>query len=241
MSDFWSEREILVSITTLFGDWKNKVKEINSLGLKRVALFLTGLEFRNINKKEIFSEIEKSGIEEIPFVHIINKTTPEDLKYLIKRFNTKAFNIHSEDKYPLKYDLSKYKNMIYIENIFRYPPKESELKNFAGTCIDISHLEIARNRYPKVYEKTIPVINKFVCGCNHVASYKEKSIEDVRYIKKYPERSSHYYTNLPQFDYLLKYPSKYFSRLIALELENPIPDQLKAKEYIYNLLKNKTK
>lgn len=237
MSNFWDKREILVSITTIGGNWKEKIEEIKNLKIERVALFLTGLECKNIDKKELFSLLEKTSIKEIPFVHIINKTLPEDIKYLVKKYKTEAFNIHSEKQYPLKYDLTKYKDKIYIENIFRHVLNEEEIKNYAGTCIDISHLEIAKNRFPKIYGKTIEVINKFKCGCNHISSYKEKAIEEVRFIQK----SSHFFTKLFQFDYLLDYPNEYFSNLLALELENPISEQLKAKEYIISLLKDKTK
>ncbi|MFC1625248.1 hypothetical protein ACFL15_02655 [Patescibacteria group bacterium] len=235
MVNFWKDREILVSITTLGGNWEEKVDEIKNLGLEKVALFLTGLEYRNINKKDLFKKIEDTKVKEIPFVHITNFTKPEDLDYLINRFKTKAFNIHSEDKYPLKHDLSRYKHMIYIENVFRYTPKEQEIKNFAGTCIDLTHLEISKKRYPKIYEKTIDVLDKFNCGCNHISSYKKVSVEDARYIKK----SSHFFTKLSQFNYLKSYPARYFSKIIALELENSIKDQLKAKEYIKKLLKDK--
>ena len=236
MQDFWEKREILVSITTLGNGWKDKIQEIKKLKLEKVALFLTGLEYRNIDKKEVFTLLENTSIKEIPFVHLMNKNTPEDIKYLEKKFKSKVFNIHSEKKYPLKYDLSPFKKSIYIENIFRYVPDIKEIKQFAGVCIDISHLEIAKHNYPKIYEKTIEVLNQTQCGCNHISAYKKNGIEDARYIKK----SSHFFTNLSQFDYLLNYPEKYFSNLIALELENSISDQLKAKEYIYNLLKNKT-
>ncbi|MBU0998391.1 hypothetical protein KJ570_02590 [Patescibacteria group bacterium] len=235
MQNFWDKREILVSITTIGNGWKEKIKEIKKLKLEKVALFLTGLEYRNINKKELFSLLDDTSIKEIPFVHLMNKNTPEDIKYLSKRFKTKVFNIHSEKQYSLKYNLSQFKKSIYIENIFRYVPDIKEIEQFAGVCIDISHLEIAKYRYPKIYEKTIKALDQVKCGCNHISSYKENAIEDARYIKK----SSHFFTNLSQFDYLLGYPKKYFSNLIALELENPISEQLKARKYIINLLKNK--
>jgi len=236
MPNFWNKREILVSITTIGNEWKEKIKEIKKLKLEKVALFLTGLEYRNIDKKELFSLLENTSIKKIPFVHLMNKNTPEDIKYLSKRFKAKVFNIHSEKQYPLKYDLSEFKKSIYIENIFRYVPDIKEIKQFAGACIDLSHLEIAKYKHTKIYEKTIKVLDQVKCGCNHISSYKEDAIEDARFIKK----SSHFYTKLSQFDYLLGYPKKYFSNLIALELENPISEQLKAKEYIFNLLKNKS-
>jgi len=236
MQKFWDKREILVSITTIGNGWKEKIKEIKELKLERVALFLTGLEYRNIDKKELFSLLEDTSIKKIPFVHLMNKNTPEDIKYLSKRFKSKVFNIHSEKQFPLKYDLSQFKKSIYIENIFRYIPDIKEIKQFAGVCIDLSHLEIAKYKHTKIYEKTIKVLDQVKCGCNHISAYKENAIEKADRIKE----SSHYFTDLSQFDYLLSYPKSYFSKILALELENDIKDQIKAKEYIFNLLKNKS-
>lgn len=235
MSKFWEKRKIYVSITTITDGWKEKIFDIDRLRIKKVALFLTGITFNKIPKDYFFKLIEKTCIKEIPFAHINSETSPQDIEYLKKRFNTKVFNFHSESEYKLKHNLSEYKKEIYLETLFSYPLNETELKNYAGICIDISHMEIARKQNPKVFEKNSELIKKYRCGCNHISAYKEKAIEKTSRIKE----SSHYFTDLSQFDYLLNYPDNYFSNILALELENDIYDQLKAKEYITKLLKNK--
>lgn len=235
MSNFWDKREFLVTVTTISDGWRKKIEDINRLGLNKVALFITGLEYNKISKEEFFKLIENSCIEEIPFVHIYSKTTPGDIEYLKKKFKTKIFNIHSEIEFPQKYDLTKYKKEIFLETLYKYPLTEKELDKYAGICIDISHMEIAKKNHPEVYEENSRLIEKYGCGCNHISAYKENAIEEASQIKE----SSHYFTDLSQFDYLLNYPSNYFSNTMALELENDIEDQLKAKEYITDLLKNK--
>ncbi len=235
MPNFWEKREIFVTITTISDGWKKKIHDINKLGIEKVALFVTGLDYNKIPKKQFFELIEKSCIKEIPFIHIYSNTSPDDIEYYKKKFKTTVFNIHSEREFPQKYDLSRYKKEIYLETLVKNPLKRIEIEKYAGICIDISHMEIAKRSYPKVYEKNTEIIKKFKCGCNHISAYRENAIEKASRIKE----SSHYFTDLSQFDYLLNYPKNYFSNFLALELENDIEDQLKAKKYIINLLKNK--
>lgn len=65
-----------------------------------------------------------------------------ELDYLVKTYNTKAFNIHPLSEFSLKYNLDKYSNCIYIENTYaKY--NEQEIKKFAGTCNE-SHSSFSR-------------------------------------------------------------------------------------------------
>jgi len=235
MSNFWTNREILVTITTVSDGWKQKIEDINRLGIERAALFLTGIDLNKIDKNHLFNLIEKTCIKEIPFSHIYENTTPQDIEYLKQKYNTKIFNFHSESEFKLKYDLSKYKKEIYLETLFLYPLNDEELQQYAGICIDISHMEIARRKNPEVFKINSELIKKYLCGCNHISAYREDAIEKAGRIKD----SSHYFTNLSQFNYLLSYPNYYFSNTLALELENPIEEQLEAKKYIFNLLKDR--
>ena len=235
MSDFWDKKEMFVTITTISDGWKKKISDINKLGIERVALFVTGLDYNKIPKEPFFELIENSCIKEIPFIHIYENTSPEDIEYYKKRYKTSVFNIHTESQFPQRYDLSKYKKEIYLETLYWQSLNENELEKYAGVCIDISHMENTKRKNPEVFKRNTEIINKFKCGCNHISAYREDAIEEASSIKK----SSHYFTDLSQFDYLLNYPNSYFSNFLALELENDIEDQSKAKEYITNLLKNK--
>ena len=51
------------------------------------------------------------------------------------------------------------------------------------------------------------------------------------------KRDLHFVNNLKEFDYLKELPRKIFSKVIALELENSIKEQLKFKDYIVKLMK----
>ena len=60
---------ILPTITTTWGsNWRVKIKEINEIGLKEIALFPTCLPKEK--RKELYRLLEDSNIESIPLVHI---------------------------------------------------------------------------------------------------------------------------------------------------------------------------
>ena len=132
------------------------------------------------------------------------------------------------------YNLDKYKNIIYIENSALLLDEE-EIKNFAGVCLDMTHLENRRLLEEELYKKDIEIIEKYPCGCNHIPAVKKSPFKRKNKLKY----DSHYLKDLTEMDYLKKYPAKYFSSILAIELENTIEEQLKAKDYIIDLLKNK--
>lgn len=233
---FWKERKILPSITTINGSlWKDKIKEVKELKLREVFLFLTSVEEKE--RKQIYELLKKTNVKKIPLVHIREDMNLWELDYLVKEYGTEAFNIHNLREYPLLYDYSKYKNIIYIENTI-LPLKEEEIKEFAGICLDLSHLEGSRKMRKDVYENDIKIIEKYPIGCNHISGvekdFSSKKIHTPVYDK-------HFIDCFSELDYLKKYPKKYFSNLIAIELENEIREQLKAREYIINLLEERSK
>jgi len=136
----------------------------------------------------------------------------------------------------LLYDYSKYRDRIFIENIF-YFFDEKELDYFGGICLDFAHLENDRLLENKRFEATLKMIEKYPIGVNHISVIKKETHQNVS--KKITRYDSHNFENLSEFDYLKKYPKNYFSNLIALELENSIKEQLVAKEYIIDILSKK--
>jgi len=232
-SNFWKNRKIFPSVTTVTNsDWKKKVEEVRKLGLKEICLFPTCLDVNA--REELYNLLEKTEIEKIPLVHIKGDMKVEELDYLVENYKTEVFNIHSQQEYPMTYDLEKYKNIIYIENTFT-PLDEEEIKNFAGICLDLSHLERKRLLDQHLYKNNIEIIEKYPCGCNHISAIKKFPIKD----KDRLVYDSHYLEDLSELDYLKRYPVDYFSSIIAIELENTIEEQLKAKDYIIDLLENK--
>jgi len=232
-----SKEQFLPAITTLSAkfevggnSWQDKIKEIDELGLKKVAIFPTcmGPEQR----QELYGLLEKTGLKEIPFAHIRGDMPERELDYLINRFGAKVFNIHTEKQYPLYYDLSKYKEMIFVENA-GFPLDEQEIKNFAGICLDFSHLENDRISYPDRFKKQESLLKKYKIGCNHIAAIsKEKQLSEDGSVVFFDR---HIYSDLSELNYLKNYPKEFFSNFCAAELENSLKEQLKAIDYIYEI------
>lgn len=218
------------AITTTEGsDWRSKVKEIKELGLKKVAIFPTCLAKEQ--RKEMYGLLEKSGIGEIPFVHLRGDMEFWELNYLIKKYSAQAFNIHSARQHPVFFDYSKYRDILYLENTRSF--NERELRKFAGICLDFAHLENERRLNKEGFEKRIAVLEKYKIGCNHISSLPDRTHHDKEYGDIY---DVHNFKNFSEFDYLKNYPERYFSNFIAMELENSLKEQLKAIDYIIGLI-----
>ena len=219
--------KIYPTITTLV-DYNEKLKEVNTFKLEKVCVFFTGLNYKE--RKELLNKIKRTSIKEIPFAHIKNDMEEEELDFLIKNFKTQVFNIHTEKEYSLKYDYSKYKNLIYIENVYKAFDEE-EIKNWAGICLDISHLEndrLLRLKYVKKYRN----FKRNKVSCNHISAVKDYYHLNEKGIKRYDDHLSE---NLSEFDYLKNYDKQLFSNFCAMELNNSISFQLKAIDYVKKL------
>lgn len=235
--------KILLGLTTTRGsDWRQKIKEIKELGLKEVAIFLTTLE--PDERKEMYSLLENSGIESIPFVHLRGKektgTETWEIDLFVQKFGAKIFNVHSDDAgYEIIRQNPQYRHQIFVEN--SYPPellKEFTSEDFkknqvAGICLDISHLEYDRILFPEQFKKIAEMIKLFPIGCNHISGSRNGFWRRLR--KK--GISEHKIKNLSDFDYLKNYPKNYFSDCVVIEVENSFKEQLKFQEYIGKIIK----
>jgi hypothetical protein len=226
---------IFPTITTTNSRWKEKIKEADELGLTEIALFPTTLD--KDQRREMYSLLGHSKIKSIPFVHIRSDMDLEEIENFIKKYNTQIFNIHSAKSFPIPIELMKYASVIAIENTNNTYLDEEEIKKFGGVCIDFTHLENDRvtdlNRYYKNYE----IIVKSPIRCNHISAIKksfivEKTESKLRY-------DSHSFEELTEFDYLKKYSINLFTDFCALELENTLKDQLRAKEYILKIIRGR--
>lgn len=222
---------VLVSITTTHGsDWRNKFAEASALGITECALFPTTLFGEQ--RAEYFGLLEKSTIKSCPFVHLRTDMTADEIGYLAANFKTKVFNTHCRAEYPHANDWSKYAKQIYIENIYHdFDP--DEMKDWAGICLDVSHLENDRRQNPQRFQAILKSLDAYPIGCNHISGV----VETIRINSEGEQRfDTHHFDNLSDFDYLKKYPRKYFSDYCAIEVANTLKDQLKAKEHIENIL-----
>ncbi|MDD4830758.1 MAG: hypothetical protein PHI77_00415 [Candidatus Pacebacteria bacterium] len=228
-----SREHILPAITSISGSWRSKVEEIDELGIKKAALFPTCLN--SLQRQDLYNLLEKTKIEEIPFVHLRSDMSPQEIDFLIKRYKTKVFNIHSPIHRPLLFDLSSFRGLICIENTI-FSLSEKILKTFAGFCIDFSHLENDRILKPERYKEFCELISSTVVGCNHISAVRKEPFFDER--AQEDRIACHFLQDFSELDYLKNYPQEYFSKYIALELENDLKTQLEAKNYIFDLLKD---
>lgn len=227
--DLDSNMKIYPTITTLV-DFNEKINEVNTLGLKEVCVFFTGLNFEE--RKDLISKIKNSPIKEIPFAHIRTDMTIEELDFLIENYNTKKFNIHTEKEYPLVYDYSKYKDLIFIENVHHILDEE-EINKWAGICLDLSHLENERLMNNHIFNENMEIAKRNKIGCNHISGARG----EININEKGEERyDDHFARDFSDFDYLKKYEKNLFSNFCAMELNNSIEFQLKAIDYINKIM-----
>ena len=227
-------RKILPTITTIsHSTWQAKIKEINEMGLNEVAVFPTCLNAAA--RKKLYKLLEKSSVKSIPLVHLRSDMELEELDYFVKKYGTKTFNIHSQSESPIPRDYLKYKDIIFIENVFN-PLDEEELQNFGGICLDLAHLENDKLTEKEKFEHNFKILEKYPIGCNHISCMKKASCISEIGTTRYDD---HFFENFSNLDYLKNYPLKCFSSIVAIELENSIQEQLKVKKYIEKIISSK--
>lgn len=206
--------------------WKQQLKEINQLKIKEIALFPTTLKPNQ--RKKLYQELEKSKIKEIKLVHLRGEDfTKQELLYFQKRWKTKFFNCHEEYFDLLHKKFPQFRKNILLELDYdnqienKLPPKK-----MGGFCIDLAHLKVAKTNHSLEWSYVQKHLKDTKFQANHLNGYSQTKNEDL-----------HFITNLKQFDYLKELPKQVFGKVIALELENSIKDQLKFKEHIVKMLK----
>jgi len=233
-------KKILLGLTTISpdGEWKNKVKEIDELGLKEIALFPTCLNPEE--RKELYGLLEKTKLKRIPHVHIrLEDMEDWEFDYLIKKYKTLVFNAHSPKNlagFINRY--RKYKNDIYIENLAMDDNFEEAVKSCGGICLDLSHWEkhdfLEKH---KAYNNFSDLLDRYKIGVNHLSAIKP---ERTKYHDRFTGEDeycydSHWLNNLSEVDYVKKH-KKYLAEIISLELENPFKRQLEVKKYLEKIL-----
>ncbi len=225
--------EILPSITTInHNNWHSQAEEVKKFNLKKVALFLTGLNQEE--RFKCFNILAKIPNLIIPFVHIRSDMQKSELQYLKDNFDTQYFSTHPEAEFPIEYDYEELLANVLVENV-TVPISDHDLSTFSGLCLDLSHIETDRLTRPDEYLKTLGIIDSTKIIANHISGVSDKVELNQYGIERY---DVHTLVDLKQLDYLSKYPPKAFAPLVAIELRNPIDYQLKVKEYITNILNN---
>lgn len=217
---------ILPSVVTTNNFHTNQLKELGKLNLKEICVFLTCLSKKERSK--FYKYLECSSLKRIPFVHLRSDMEVKELDFFAKRFKTNLFNIHPLSLFPLENDLSKYKEMILIENS-DVVLAEKDLEKFAGICLDFTHLESDRRLNNGKYQKNIQMLKKFPCKFGHISAIRNILNLDEKTGKL--QYDFHRVNNFSELDYLERY-YQIFPPLVTLELENGLEEQLKIIDYL---------
>lgn len=236
-------RKILPTITSiglLGSTWRDKIKELTELELQEIALFVTGLS--KSERDECFNELRIAHRKHkftIPFCHTVSSMTEDEYKFLQNSFGTERFNLHAMKYYPLQHPLSdEIKSRIYIENSGdKGLLNHSDLEGFAGVCLDVSHLFDTKIMYPEIYPEMLKFLDGATIGVNHISAANpnpsKSSCGGIHCSKHVAEDTS-------QFDYLNNFPARYFSDYCAIELENPLKEQIVFKSKIESIITSQT-
>lgn len=232
--------KILLGLTTTKrSDWRAKIKEIDKLGLKEIALFPTCLGIKD--RRELYKLLEKTNLKEIPVVHLRHDFKKWEFAYLIKRFKTRFFNTHF-DKVNKSFlaESGGYLKKIYLENHVDFSNDFFPLLDiFAGLCLDVSHW-YDYNQMQKLenYKKFPEILKRYKIGFCHISAMGEKPFFEIENGKKVKYYNNHWLRDLSELDYVKKYV-KYLTRFCAIELENPLEEQLEAKKYLEKVIYRK--
>ena len=220
----WNKK-ILVGVTgSSDKDWQNKLKEVERFKIRKIGLFCEA--FSKLQRERIYQFLLKSKVKEIPFVHLKADMAREELVFLKNNFKTKFFSIHEEDFCILKKWQGFYKNLYLEMNYDNYMSNLVQVDKISGFCLDLSHFKAAQVKNTKEYQYVMKrkKIKRYF-RCNHLNGYSYEKNCDL-----------HTVSNLKEFSYLKTLPKFVFSDCIALELLNPIKEQIDFKRYLVNLL-----
>lgn len=202
----------------------SKIHELDKLKITKAALFVSCIGSRQ-NREKVYEELLKSKIKYIPLVHIRDEVDKDELIFLKKKFKTKCFNFHEVGFHYLEKWHGFYKNLYLELNTDGFVSKQVQIKKIGGFCIDVSHLMVAKTKNLTEYEYITKMKRRNIFTCNHVSGYSPTRVTDLHEPKK-----------LSDFDYLKEIPEFVFGKYIAIEINNPIKDQIEIKKYIIKLL-----
>lgn len=216
--------KILLSITGEKSfDWASKLKEINARKITEVAVFLE--RFDQKERDNLYRLLLKSTVQSVPFLHLRDDITAGEMEFFFNRYQTRHFNIH-EDHFKVLDRWKGYLKNLYLEMDYNSKiAKDVKVRRIGGFCVDLSHFKAAIERGAEEAYYVFTRKSKATIDCNHLSGYDPSEMKDVHFVK---DRNS--------FDYLVTLPKYVFGKIIALEIDNPIGEQIKFKEHISRLL-----
>ncbi len=218
------EKRILLGITGIEeNDWKDKLNDINKLGISEATLFLT--RFDQSQRKKNYRTLLDSTLKNIPLVHIRNDMEIEELVFLENKFKTKYFTIH-EKSFGFLNKWPGFQKKLYLEmDTNNYISQKVMVEKIGGFCVDLSHFKLAQTQWTKEFDYTYFRKEKANFGCNHLTGCCAEKNADLHTIK-----------SLKDFNYLKTLPKFLFGKVIGLEISNSISQQIKFKKYLVKLL-----
>ena len=231
------KKKLLLGLTTTSrSDWREKIEEIEKFNIKEIALFPTCLEIED--RKKMYSLLEGTGLNKIPFVHLRHDMESWELDHLKDRYGTEVFNVHSDSRgIDLINKNNKYRDIICVENHYgdldtqrNFTVDAFEKNNIAGACLDLAHLKNEELLYPDKYLQTKKVIDTYPIMCNHISAIAKEPYSLPGEMRN--DLDLHYLIDWNDLEYQKTFPNRYFSNIIALELENTFEEQLRVKSHI---------
>ncbi len=205
-------------------DWKNKLKEIEKFKISRVALFLEIFKSKR-QRQKIYQALLDSCVKEIPLVHIREDMDKSELEFLSKNFGSRYFTIH-ETSFRILDKWKGYHKQLFLEmNYDNFVPRIVDVRKIGGFCVDFSHFKTSEQKWSKDFEFVMSKRKSVRFACNHVNGYSYEKNRDIHTVK-----------NLKEFDYLKTLPKFLFGKVIAIETNNSISDQLKFKRYLTKII-----
>lgn len=206
------------------------IDDLSRLGITEIALFPTCLAAGE--RADLYAELERLPGLRVPHVHIRSDMDGAELAYLVERFGAEAFNIHPRASSHPFLDLpARFRAMSYVENV-EEPPEPDEFAGLGGLCPDFSHWANAVAFGRAAYERRMRELTATLAiGCCHLSALR-LGVPNAWH----GEYDHHEFASLADLDYLAAYAALMPARWASLELENPLEEQLAARDYLARLL-----
>jgi len=226
----YSEKNVVVSIAGLGAKHLlSQIREISRRKITHAALFLTQVD--KTERRLVYQALLESTIKKIPLVHLRNDMSLEEILLLEKNFHPAYYNIHENAfRYLHKWPGFKKKLLLELAGQAKRNPA-AQVEAIGGFCVDLAHYKMAevsqseQLRYLLAKKK-----NQKLFVFNHLNGYNPKNNKCLHRPRFHRD-----------FIYLEALPKFVFGRLISLEMENPIREQIKWRQHILKILKTKFK
>ncbi len=133
--------------------WQVKLKEIEKYRISNVALFLE--YFAETQRKRIYKALLNSSIKKIPLVHIRNDMDKEELKFLVKNFDSEYLTIHEDSFDVLEKWRGYYKKLFLEMDADNFISKTVKVEKIGGFCVDLSHFKVGKEKGSKEFDYII--------------------------------------------------------------------------------------